>query len=110
MTRDEAPLREPTLFILTALAGGPRHGYGIIGEVERLSAGRVRLRAGTLYGALERLEASGYVEIDGVSQDGGPPRTNYRLTDTGRRRLDAELTRLEDTVAVARSQLRLDPT
>ena len=36
-------LQEPTFLILTALAAGPQHGYGIIGDVERISDGRVRL-------------------------------------------------------------------
>jgi len=41
-------LREPTFLILTSLASGPRHGYGIIQDIADLSDGRVRLRAGTL--------------------------------------------------------------
>ena len=45
-------LRESTYFILAALLDGPRHGYAIVKEVEQLSGGRVRLSAGTLYGAL----------------------------------------------------------
>ena len=43
--------------MLTALAAGPLHGYGIIQEVASLSGDRVKLRAGTLYGALDRLQA-----------------------------------------------------
>ena len=39
-----SPLQEPTFLILTALAGGPLHGYGVIQEVSQLSAGRVVLR------------------------------------------------------------------
>lgn len=106
---DDGPLREPTFFILSALAGGPRHGYGIMGEVARLSEGRISLRAGTLYGALTRLEAEGCIAEAGVSQDSGPPRTNYRLTDTGRQRLEAELARLESNLRVARTQLGIRP-
>ena len=53
---DSPPLREPTFFVLTALLPAPLHGYGIIKAVEEMSDGRVRLRAGTLYAALERLE------------------------------------------------------
>jgi DNA-binding PadR family transcriptional regulator len=41
------------------------HGYGIVKAVEDMSDGRVSLRAGTLYGALERLESQGYVAFDG---------------------------------------------
>jgi DNA-binding PadR family transcriptional regulator len=42
------PLREPTFLILTALAARPQHGYGILRDVEEISAGRVALQAGTL--------------------------------------------------------------
>jgi hypothetical protein len=47
-------MQEPTL-ILTAMAAGPQHGYGIITDVLRISGERVRLGAGTLYAALDRL-------------------------------------------------------
>jgi DNA-binding PadR family transcriptional regulator len=45
----ELSLREPTFLILTALAAGAQHGYGIMTDVSQISGGRVRLRAGTLY-------------------------------------------------------------
>ena len=48
-------MQEPTFLILTALAAGAQHGYGIMTDVARISDGRVRLRAGTLYAALDRL-------------------------------------------------------
>ena len=47
-------MQEPTFLILTALATGPKHGYGITQEVAELSDRSVTLRAGTLYGALDR--------------------------------------------------------
>ena len=53
----ELSLREPTFLILTALAAGAQHGYGIMTDVARISGGRVRLRVGTLYAALNRLAA-----------------------------------------------------
>jgi len=45
-------MQEATFLILTALADGSQHGYGIIAQVGEISGGRVRLRAGTLYAAL----------------------------------------------------------
>src|ERR1700758_3474813 len=57
-------LREPTFLILAALAPQPLHGYAIIGEVAALSGGRLELRPGTLYGALDRLAAEGLLEAD----------------------------------------------
>src|SRR5581483_5384921 len=55
-------MQEATFLILTALAAGSRHGYGILADVARISEGRVRLRAGTLYAALDRLRIDGLVE------------------------------------------------
>ena len=49
------PMTGQAFFVLTALADGPRHGYGIVGEVADLSGGRVKLKIGGLYGVLERL-------------------------------------------------------
>ena len=57
-------LHEASLLILTALAVGSRHGYGIITDVQQISGGRVRLRPGTLYTALDRLRADGLVGVD----------------------------------------------
>jgi DNA-binding PadR family transcriptional regulator len=57
-------MREPTFMILTALAAGPQHGYGIMTEVERISDGRLVLRAGTLYAALDRLTRDGLIAAD----------------------------------------------
>src|SRR3954462_4258561 len=60
-------MQEPTFLILTALADGPQHGYGILSDAEQISAGRARLRAGTLYAALDRLQSGGLIAAD---QDG----------------------------------------
>lgn len=60
----DGTLREPTFLILTALAAGAQHGYGIMTDVHQISGGRVKLRAGTLYAALDRLSAEGMVEPD----------------------------------------------
>ncbi len=75
------------LFVLTALAGGPRHGYGIVGEVAELSQGRVNLKIGSLYGALHRLAAEGLIAPDRAEPHDGLVRRYYRLTTKGRRAL-----------------------
>lgn len=98
-------LREPTVFILSALAEGPLHGYGILKKVEELSGGRLRLRAGTLYEALDRLSRDGMVRYEGEESVGGPPRRYYALTREGRGLLAEEAARLEATASVVRTQL-----
>jgi DNA-binding PadR family transcriptional regulator len=98
-------MQEATFLILTALAGGTQHGYGIITDVERISEQRVRLRAGTLYTALERLRADGLVEVDREEIVDGRLRRYYRLTSVGQERLAAEAARLQANVLVATSRL-----
>ncbi|HSA48565.1 MAG TPA: PadR family transcriptional regulator [Yinghuangia sp.] len=107
---ESAPLREPTFLMLAALGPGPLHGYGIIKAVAEMSEGRVKLRAGTLYGALERLEAQGYVVFDGERAEGGPPRRYYRLSDDGRALLRDEAERLAANARVAFTRLGVRPT
>jgi len=102
----ERPLHEPTFLLLTALAKGPQHGYGIITDVERISDGRVRLRAGTLYAALDRVVAEGLVEADRDEVVDGRLRRYYRLTQRGDDRLAAEVVRLQHNAAVAAGRLR----
>ena len=57
-------MREAAFLILAALAAGSQYGYGIIADVGPISAGRVRLRAGTLYSALDRLRAEELIGVD----------------------------------------------
>jgi DNA-binding PadR family transcriptional regulator len=101
-----SPLQEPTFLILTALAGGPLHGYGVIQEVTALSGGRVRLRAGTLYGALDRLSEQGLVAADREEIVDGRLRRYYVLTDAGAGVLDAEAKRLAHNAETAAARLR----
>ena len=100
-------LREPSFLILTALAAGPQHGYGIMTDVAGISAGRVRLRAGSLYAALNRLETEGLVEFDREEVVDGRLRRYYRLAPPGAQRLKAEADRMSQTATVARRRLKL---
>ena len=74
----------------------PLHGYGIMQNVERLSGGRVRLAAGTLYGALPTLTERGWIEA--VGEDEGR-RKEYRITPEGRAAVRVELARLQELTA-----------
>lgn len=93
--------------ILTALANGSQHGYGIIIDVRQISGGRVKLRAGTLYTALDRLRTDGLVEVDREEIVEGRLRRYYRLTPTGTTVLAEEAVRLRANAAAALR--RLDP-
>jgi PadR family transcriptional regulator len=100
-----AGLTEPAFFVLTALAGGSRHGYGILGEVAELSEGRVRLKVGTLYGVLDRLVAEGLIELDREEVAHGRLRRFFRLTDAGSRVLAAEAERQAANARAATQRL-----
>jgi DNA-binding PadR family transcriptional regulator len=99
-------LREPTFLILTALAAGAQHGYGIMTDVAGISGGRVKLRAGTLYAALDRLAAERLVEADREEIVEGRLRRYYRLTPAGGQLLAAEAGRLRASAAVSARRLR----
>ncbi|MFC4068878.1 PadR family transcriptional regulator [Actinoplanes subglobosus] len=102
-------MQEPTFLILAALAGEPRHGYGIVRTVADLSGGEVKLRPGTLYGALDRLTEQGLIEPDREEAVEGRLRRYYRLTTDGASALGAEIERLERRADAARGQLRRRP-
>jgi hypothetical protein len=73
-------IHEATLLVLAALAHGSQHGHGIIADVQQISGGRVRLRAGTLYTALDLLRAEGLVAVDREEIVANRPRRFYRLS------------------------------
>jgi DNA-binding PadR family transcriptional regulator len=99
-------MTEPTFLVLTALAGKPQHGYGVVEDVLRISGGRVRLRAGTLYAVLDRLRADGLIEVDREEVVQSRLRRYYRLTGLGARRLAEETARLRRNAGAAAARLR----
>jgi DNA-binding PadR family transcriptional regulator len=100
-------MQEATFLILTALAAGSQHGYGILADVQEISGGRVRLRAGTLYTALDRLRSDDLVAVDREEVVEGRLRRYYRLTAEGRELLAAEAARLHANARAALSRLDL---
>lgn len=101
-------MTQRTVQILLALADGPLHGYGIKQSILDRTEGRVSLGSGTLYEAVQRLEARGWIEEvpapEGEPSSGGPPRRFYALTTEGRDALAAELRRMEGLVRYARER------
>ncbi|MDE3156209.1 MAG: helix-turn-helix transcriptional regulator [Acidobacteriota bacterium] len=107
------PLTPVAFEILLALADGDRHGYDIMLEVERRTAGGLVLHPGTLYRAIHRLVEAGLAELvepppDRDSDD--ERRTYFRMTALGRRVAAAEARRLAGQVSAARARRLLkDP-
>lgn len=96
------------LHVLLSLAGGPRHGYGVMEEVGSRTGGEVTLGAGTLYGALKRMRREGLIEERPgpamAGEDGGSAgrRRYYGLSDSGRRALAEDVGRMSALVEQAR--------
>ena len=99
------PLTPVAFEILLALAEGERHGYEVMVEIERRSAGRISPNPGTLYRALDRLVQEGLL-TSAVQSVGGESRRVFSLSRLGRDVAAAEAARLSDQVLAARS-LRL---
>lgn len=92
---NDLALTESSYYILLSLYI-PRHGYGIMQQTERLSNGRVRLAAGTLYGALNSMCDRGWiVQLPG---EDGSRKKEYSLTKKGMDVLLGELDRLRELV------------
>jgi len=101
------PLTPAVFHILLALADGEKHGYAIMREVEETTDGRVKMGPGTLYGSLDRMLKAELIEElenrpDPAKDD--ERRRYYRLSPFGRKLLQAEVTRLANSVRVARAK------
>jgi len=98
------PLSSAVFHMLLALVEGERHGYGIMREAARLSAGQVNLGPGTLYRSLRRLLSDGLIEESAerpVPELHDEWRHYYRLTSLGLRVARAEARRLAALVQTA---------
>lgn len=93
---DTSALTEAIFYVLLALHE-PLHGYGIMQKVEAMSSGRVRLAAGTLYGALSTMVVKGWILP--LPGEVGSRRKAYEITSTGKAVAAHELTRLKELVA-----------
>ena len=93
-------LKPADFHILLALAEGPRHGYGLMKEVEQESNGGVRLEIGSLYRLLARLLDTGLIEED----EEDDRRRYYRISRLGRRILKSEAERLAGLVELSRAR------
>lgn len=90
-----AALTEAVYYILLALTK-PMHGYGIMQNVAQLSQGRVKLAAGTLYGAISTLLEKGWIQSLPGEKDNR--KKEYRITEQGMQVLRAELLRLRELI------------
>ncbi len=98
MDNEIGRLSDPGLLILASLAGGEKHGYGILEDITGFS--HVRFEPGTLYGALARLEHEGLI----VALEPAGRRRPYALTPAGHAVLEARLATMERVLAIGRER------
>ncbi len=105
--QESLPLSPAVFHIMVVLAGGERHGYAIMQEVALRTNNTLHLGPGTLYGALKRMLAAGWIIETEARPDpelDDERRRYYRLTDEGQRVARAEAQRLDQLVSAARQQ------
>ncbi len=94
-------MTDPTLLVLSSLAGGDKHGYAIMEDVAAFAG--TRLGPGTLYGAITRLVERGWIAPAG---EGDGRRQPYMLTAVGRRRLSEQLDAIQQVVKAGQRRLK----
>jgi DNA-binding PadR family transcriptional regulator len=94
-------MSDPALLVLASLAEGDKHGYAMMEDIERFAG--VRLGPGTLYGAITRLEQRGWIH---PARSGDERRQPYALSAEGRRRLEEQLSGLNQIVRTGLKRLR----
>jgi len=92
-------MSDPSILVLSSLAGGDKHGYGMMEDIERFAG--VRLGPGTLYGAITRLEEKGWITPLGPKDRRQP----YRITGAGRAYLSEQLAGLGKIVRTGQRRL-----
>ncbi len=100
--QDHLPLTHVVYHVLLSLSLTPRHGYGIIKDVEERTSGRVTLEAGTLYAAIKRLRDDRLIREQETPAGADARRRYYGLTAFGEAVLEAESLRLAELVEFAK--------
>lgn len=92
MAKQKTDLLQGTLdlLILKILALGPTHGWDISQRIQQISQDVLRVNQGSLYPALHRLEAQGWIGSEWGTSDNNRQAKYYKLTAAGRRQLAAE--------------------
>ena len=94
-------MSDPALLVLASLAGGGKHGYAMMEDIQRFAG--VRLGPGTLYGAITRLEQRGWIRQAKSADDRRQP---YLITEPGRRHLEEQLSTWNQVVKAGLKRLR----
>ena len=91
MLKKYVPMTETAFYILLSLTQ-PRHGYGIVKHVEEITAGRLSLGSGTVYGTLLKMQKDGVITVFADEQR----KTVYEITEAGKELMKAEIKRIKE--------------
>lgn len=91
MLKKYVPMTETAFYILLSLTE-PRHGYGIVKHVEDITAGRLNLGSGTVYGTLTKMQKDGVITVFADEQR----KTVYEITNAGKELMRAEIIRIKE--------------
>lgn len=94
------------LLVLKTLSAGPFHGYGLAQHIKRLSRDALRVEEGSLYPALQRMQAKGWIASELKKSPTGRTARYYRLTAAGRRQLGEEESEFQRAVAATMRVLK----
>ncbi len=97
------------MLILKAVSLGPLHGYGVLLRIQQISDERLEIQQGSLYPALYRLEHQGLISSEWGESDNKRKAKFYRLTASGRRRLQTETEKWNRMASLIASILRTTP-
>lgn len=98
------------MLTLKTLSFGPLHGYGIAQHIQRLSQEALRVEEGSLYPALQRMQAKGWVKSDWKTSPTGRRARYYTLTAAGKKQLTHEAKSFADTIAAIMSVMKAAET
>ena len=97
------------MLIMKAVSLGPLHGYGVLLRIQQISGERLKIEQGSLYPALYRLEHQGWITSEWGESENKRKAKYYRLTATGRRRLEAETVKWNEMADIIGAILKAIP-
>jgi transcriptional regulator len=108
MPKPDTVLGSLDLVVLTILSRRPGlHGYALMTAIQTISKDVLRVEEGSLYPALHRMEAAGWIRAEWTVKETGRRARIYEVTAAGRRQLDAETARWQDVTSAVNRVLRM---
>ena len=108
MSKIDLPQGTLDLLVLRVLSAGEMHGWGIAQRLSIISQDALQLQEGTLYPALYRMEAKGWIQSEWASSENNRRAKYYRLTKVGKKQLEAQRESWDKLAAVVARVMQHD--